>query len=165
MKTLLVGLACAALPLVAAAPAQAAPGAAGPTVTYSSVGPATAPEYHVEYVITVRGGVATAKVGGYGTVDGTAKPARTETKRLDHAAQRALVQTAPSIPAPATGTPCPGASTSRLTYEMGRAAPRKTVAYSCAAGDRGDAAAISRYMAPVERLFTVLPSVTFTVTR
>lgn len=164
MKKLLAAAACIAL-LPLAAPASGEPGAAGPTVTYSHVGPSTAPEHHVEYVVTVRGGVATAKVGGYGTVDGTAEPAKTETKRLDYATQRALVQTAPSIPAPATGTPCPGASTSRLTYEMGRAAPRKTVAYSCAAGDRGDAAAISRYMAPVEKLFTVLPGVTFTVTR
>lgn len=164
MKKRLVVVACAAvLPL--AAPAAADPGTAGPTVTYSHVGPSTSPQYHTEYVITVRGGVATAKVGGYGTVDGTAGPAKTETKRLDYAAQRALVQNAASLPASATGTPCSGASTSRLTYEMGRAAPRTTVAYTCAAGDRGDAAAISRYMAPVEKLFTVLPSVTFTVIR
>ena len=164
MKKLLVAAACAAV-LALAAPAAADPGTAGPTVTYSYVGPSTAPEYHVEYVITVRDGVATAKVGGYGTVDGTAKPAKTETKRLDYATQRALVQTAPSIPAPATGTPCPGASTTRLTYRAVGAAPRSTVAYSCASGDRGDAAAISRYTAPVDNLFTVLPSLTFTVTR
>ncbi|MCA0158117.1 hypothetical protein LB823_18125 [Tsukamurella sp. M9C] len=165
MKKLVAGVACAALPLVAVAPVQAEPDAGSPTVTYSHVGPSTAPEYHVEYVITVRGGVATAKVGGYGTVYGTADPAKTETKRLDYATQRALVQNAASLPAPATGTPCPGASTTRLTYRAAGAAPRRTVAYTCAAGDRGDAAAISRYTAPVDTLFTVLPSVTFTVTR
>lgn len=165
MKKLLAGVACATLPLVTVAPVRAEPDAGSPTVSYSYVGPSTAPEYHIEYVITVRGGVATAKVGGYGTVDGTAKPAKTETKRLDYATQRALVQTAPSIPAPATGAPCPGASTSRLTYEFGRAAPRKTVAYSCASGDPGRIAAIKAYIAPVEKQFDVLPRVTFTVTR
>ncbi|GAA1080914.1 hypothetical protein [Tsukamurella spumae] len=164
MKKLLVATACAAL-LPFAAPVAADPGTSGPTVTYSYVGPSTAPQYHVEYVITVRGGVATAKVGGYGTVDGTEKPAKTETKRLDRATQRALVQAAPSIPAPATGAPCPGAATSRLTYEIGRAAPRMTVAYTCASGDPGRLAAIRAYIAPVEKELSVLPSVTFTVTR
>lgn len=164
MKKIAIGVACAAALLPFAAPAQAEPGAAGPTVTYSYVGPATAPEHHTEYVIEVRSGVATAKVGGYGTVDGTAKPARTQTTKLDYPARKALVQTAPSIPLSATGTPCPGASTHRLSYTIGRSAPRTAVAYSCALGNAGDVAAIKAYIAPVEKRLDVLPRVTFTVT-
>lgn len=165
MKKFLVCVACVALPLAAAAPAQSDPNAASPTVTYSQVGPSTAPQYHTEYVVTVRGDLATAKVGGYGTVAGTTKPAKTETKRLDYPTQRALVQNVASLPAPAMGTACPGASATRLTYRAAGAAPRSTVAYTCAIGDRGDAAAISRYTAPVDELFTILPRIMFTVTR
>ncbi|BDD84171.1 hypothetical protein TPB0596_39340 [Tsukamurella pulmonis] len=168
MKKIVFGAVCAAVLVPFAAPAQAAPdgagGPAGPTVTYSYVGPATAPQYHQEYVIEVRDGVATAKVGGYGTVDGTAKPAKTQTERLDYPAQRALVQTAPSIPASATGTPCPGAATYRLTYRNPGSEPKRTVAYTCASGDRGDFAALARYIDPVAKQLDVLPRLTFTVT-
>ncbi len=168
MNKLAAGVVCAALLLPLAVPAHAVPGApgrgyTGPTVTYSYVGPSTAPQYHIEYVIVVRNGVATAKVGGYGTVDGTEKPAKTQTKKLDYPAQRALVQFAPSIPAPATGTTCPGAATHRLTYESAGAAPTRTVAYTCAVppGSAGDLAAVKQYIAPVEKQLDVLPTVTF----
>lgn len=164
MNRFVIGAACAAVLLPFAAPAQAEPDAAGPTVIYSYVGPATAPEYHTEYLIEVRSGVATAKVGGYGTVDGTARPEKTQTKQLDYPTRRALVQTAPSIPASATGTPCPGASTHRLSYAIGRSAQQKTVAYSCASGNAGDRAAVKAYITPVEKQLDVLPQLTFHVT-
>jgi len=164
MNRFVIGAACAAVLLPFATPAQAEPDVAGPTVTYSYVGPSTAPEYHTEYLIEVRDGVATAKVGSYGTVDGTAKPTTTQTKKLDYPTRRALVQTAPSIPASVTGTPCPGASTHRLTYAIGRSAPKKTVAYSCATGSAGDVAAVKAYIAPVEKQLDVLPRITFRVT-
>ncbi|CAM4022323.1 hypothetical protein TSST111916_18475 [Tsukamurella strandjordii] len=91
--------------------------------------------------------------GSYGTVDRTEKPTATDSKRLDYPTIRALVQNAGSLPPSATGAPCPGASTYKVKYEIGKAAPRETVAYTCAMGDAGNVDALKRYIAPVESKF------------
>lgn len=158
MKSAFATVLAAAAAVALAAPAAAAPTPTppvptGPKVTYTFIGPSTAPNYHREYTIVVHDSNATILAGSYGTVDRSQKPTATDSKRLDYPAIRALVQGAGSLPAPATGTPCPGASTYRVKYEIGKAAPRETVAYTCALGNAGDVDALKRYIAPVEAKF------------
>lgn len=150
---LAVAVPAAAAPSPNPAPTPPVPHPAGPKVTYSYIGPSTAPDYHREYSIVVHDSNATVLAGGYGTVDRSEKPTATDSKRLDYPTIRALVQSAGSLPPSATGTPCPGASTYRVKYEIGKAAPRETVAYSCAIGDAGNVEALKRYIAPVESKF------------
>ncbi|ALG85723.1 hypothetical protein [Gordonia phthalatica] len=117
---LLVALALPSLAACGSEPSDRDLPQADTTVAYTYVGPATAPNYHDEYVIQFAGQQATARIGGYGVVKGDAEPARTTSSRVSPEQWKQLVDgldALDDLKPPAAG--CVGGSTYGIHVNSG----------------------------------------------
>lgn len=123
-------------------------------VTYTFVGASTPPQYHKEYRIDVVHGRATIRVGGYGTVDGTAAPKHTVTATVGAAAWNDMTDRLNELPTrDHTADGCTGGSTFEVTVTTDGRRLAHSQAYACGSEFDAVAAPFTQFIAPIEGLF------------
>ncbi len=125
------------------------------SITYTSIGSSTPPQFHQEYEIVVEDGEASIRIGTYGTVDGSEEPIGTDTVPVGDEVWSELARASAALPAHAGDDDCTGGTTLLVEVVLEDGSERSTEVYDC--GPDGDEAAeqLEDFIDPVLSLFDV----------